>query len=48
MWVCPLQGEAAAAIEIGALSGDASAEDAERVMRIANRAVALLTGLIRR
>ena len=40
--------EAAAAIEIGALSGDASAEDAERVMRFANRAVALLTGLIRR
>ena len=40
--------EAAAAVEIGVLSGDAREADLERVARIANRLVALLTGLIRR
>ena len=39
--------EAAAAVEIAALLGDASAEDAARVARLANRAIALLTGLVR-
>jgi four helix bundle protein len=40
--------EAAAAVEIAALSGDASEENVERVASIANRLVAMLTGLIRR
>ena len=40
--------EAAAAVEIAALSGDAGAADLERVAKIANRLVAMLTGLIRR
>ena len=40
--------EAAAAIEIAALSGDASDEDLARVATIANRLYALLTGLMRR
>jgi len=39
--------EAVAAVEIAALSGDAKAEDAARCIAIANRLVALLTGLIR-
>jgi hypothetical protein len=41
-------GEAAAAVEIAVLSGDADAADLERVVSIANRLVAMLTGLIRR
>ncbi|MGO8996390.1 MAG: four helix bundle protein [Polyangiaceae bacterium] len=41
-------GEACAAIEIAALSGDASQGDAERVGRIGGRLVAMLTGLCRR
>ena len=39
--------EAAAAIEIAALLGDASARDAERVALLADRVVAMLTRLIR-
>ena len=39
--------EAAAAIEIAALLGDARAEDAERVAVLADRVVAMLTRLIR-
>src|SRR5450755_2320877 len=39
--------EAAAAVEIAALCGDASAASALAVARIANRLVALLTGFIR-
>ena len=39
--------EAAAAIEIAALLGDASARDAERVAVLADRVVAMLTRLIR-
>src|SRR6185436_8784043 len=39
--------EAAAAIEIAALLGDARLEDAERVARLADRVVAMLTRLIR-
>jgi len=39
--------EVAAAVEIAALMGDARAEDAERVARLANRVIALLTGLVR-
>ena len=41
-------GEAAAAVEIAALSGDANDADLERVLSIANRLIAMLTGLIRR
>ena len=41
-------GEAAAAIEIAVLSGDADEDALERVMGSANRLIALLTGLIRR
>ena len=41
-------GEAAAAVEIAVLSGDASEADLQRVVRIANRLIAMLTGLIRR
>ena len=41
-------GEAAAAIEIACLSGDANESDLARVTSIANRLVAMLTGLIRR
>jgi four helix bundle protein len=41
-------GEAAAAIEIAVLSGDADAASFDRVMSSANRLIALLTGLIRR
>jgi four helix bundle protein len=41
-------GEAAAAVELAALTGDASEESLERVVSIANRLVAMLTGLIRR
>jgi len=39
--------EAVAAVEIAALSGDARAADAARCVAVANRLVALLTGLIR-
>ena len=39
--------EAAAAVEIAALCGDASPEKAAEVARIASRLVALLTGLVR-
>ena len=39
--------EAAAAVEIAALLGDARAEDAERVARLADRVIAMLTRLIR-
>jgi four helix bundle protein len=38
----------AAAIEIAALIGAASSEDAKRVAVLADRVVAMLTGLIRR
>jgi four helix bundle protein len=40
-------GEAAAAVEIAATCGDASAEASAKVQRLASRLVALLTGLIR-
>jgi len=40
-------GEAAAAVEIAASCGDASAASAAEVNRLAHRLVALLTGLIR-
>lgn len=40
--------EAAAAVEIAAVAGDASAEDAERCVAVADRLVALLSGLARR
>jgi four helix bundle protein len=40
--------EAAAAVEIAALSGEASAEHAERVGKVAHELVAILTALIRR
>src|SRR5438132_13833170 len=40
--------EAAAAVEVAALCGDASAEDALRVGRLAHELVAMLTALIRR
>jgi len=40
-------GEAAAAVEIAALSGDTTDEASEEVARIADRLIALLTGLIR-
>ena len=39
--------EAAAAVEIAALCGEARAEAALEVARLANRLVALLTGLVR-
>src|SRR5512138_32863 len=39
--------EAAAAVEIAALCGDAPAEPAREVARVADRLVALLTGLVR-
>jgi hypothetical protein len=39
--------EAAAAVEIAALLGDARAEDSERVAHLANRVIAMLTRLIR-
>jgi four helix bundle protein len=39
--------EAAAAVEIAALCNDASSESALAVARVADRLVALLTGLIR-
>jgi len=39
--------EAAAAVEIAALLGDARIEDAERVARLANRVIGMLTRLIR-
>ena len=39
--------EAAAAVEIAALMGDAKPEDAERMAVLANRVVAMLTPLIR-
>ena len=39
--------EAAAAIEVAALLGDASSEDAHRVAILADRIVAMLTRLIR-
>ncbi len=41
-------GEAAAAIEIACLSGDANEADLARVVSIANRLIAMLTKLIRR
>ena len=40
--------EAAAAVEMAALIGAVSEEDARRVALLADRAVAMLTGLIRR
>jgi four helix bundle protein len=40
--------EAVAAVEIAALADEADADAAERCVHIANRLVALLTGLIRR
>jgi four helix bundle protein len=40
--------EAAAAVELAVLMGDASQENLERVVSIANRLVAMLTRLIRR
>ena len=40
--------EAAAAVEIAGLSGDAAAAPAKEVARLADRAYALLTGLVRR
>ena len=40
--------EAAAAVEVAALCGDASPDDGQRVGRLTHRLVALLTGLIRR
>jgi four helix bundle protein len=40
--------EAAAAVEIAALLGAVSSESADRVARLADRVVAMLTGLIRR
>ena len=40
--------EAAAAVEIAVLSGDANPSDLERVASIANRLIAMLTRLIRR
>ncbi len=39
--------EAAAAVEIAALCGDAATEPARAVARVADRLVALLTGLVR-
>ena len=39
--------EAAAAVEVAALCGDASVESAQRVGQLTHRLVALLTGLIR-
>ena len=39
--------EAVAAVEIAALSGEADAAAAARCVELANRVVALLTGLIR-
>jgi four helix bundle protein len=39
--------EAFAALEVAALTGEASADDVERCLVIANRLYALLTGLIR-
>ena len=39
--------EAVAAVEIAALSGEADAAAAARCVELANRAVALLTGLVR-
>jgi four helix bundle protein len=39
--------EAAAAVEIAVLCGDCAEEPARRVYRVANRLVALLTGLCR-
>jgi four helix bundle protein len=39
--------EAAAAVEIAALCGDTSAAHAEEVTRLADRLVAMLTGLVR-
>src|SRR5271156_4645348 len=41
-------GEAAAAVEIATLSGDANESDLQRVVSIANRLIAMLTRLIRR
>ena len=40
--------EAAAAVEVAALCGDASADDAQTVVHLANELVAMLTALIRR
>ena len=40
--------EAAAAMEIAALSGECAAEDSELAQQLVGRVVALLTGLIRR
>jgi len=39
--------EAAAAVEIAALMGDAKMEDAERVAMLADRVIAMLTRLVR-
>ncbi|HEX9602714.1 MAG TPA: four helix bundle protein [Myxococcales bacterium] len=40
--------EAAAAVEVAALCGDAAPQDARRVAQLANALVAMLTALIRR
>ena len=40
-------GEAAAAVEIAAMSGDATAESAERVALLAHRLISMLTRLVR-
>jgi four helix bundle protein len=40
--------EAAAALEVAALSGDARLDDARRVAELASELIAILTGLIRR
>ena len=40
--------EAAAALEVAALSGDARPEDARRVAELAGELIAILTALIRR
>jgi len=40
--------EAAAAVEVAALCGDASAEHSQRVRQLAHQLVAMLTALIRR
>ncbi len=40
--------EAAAAVEVAALCGDARPEDAQRVAQLVNELVAMLTALIRR
>ena len=41
-------GEAAAAVEVASLLGAVSKDDARRVVLLADRVIAMLTGLIRR